>query len=508
MIIKGLRQNTRTGVGRLVRHLRHGTENEDIAVLCGTFEDVADMQRDATKRKATYSVRHWIIAPREPMSRGNLRDVIDLLAKEFDFSANRCVIVEHKKRRAVSDAYDLHWHVLVGEVDPVTNRIMANSFDFVRHELVARIAEFRLGHACLPGRHSASVLKALRARGYRDAADRLELVSTADHADREAAFTSNQHQHLKRLGLDLPQLRQRIQTIAAGATTLRELQKELSALGLTVAEGDKRGVWIVVGADGQLVGALHRLAGKKRAEIEALVSMPNSDIVPDLSTASTSATPSSKAEQKGNGSPGLPLKTVKPSPEDMERHLEAVEANARATLAAECPDFRTNGAMSSARSALRRAEKRLDIAQDAQIDASAALAAAPAIRWWHLMLGVAKSRQVRRLELERALCSANDAVTAALAETQKQNWLLYDAEKKAKREHADAVRDLCKRQAEARRTLGLVAAARDIMEEEPEVARTGIAELWRRAGARLARREREERVIDAGHAFAPAPMLR
>lgn len=508
MIIKGLRQHTRTGVGRLVRHLRQGSDNEDIAVLRGTFDDVVDMQRDATKRKSTYSVRHWIVAPREVMSRDGLREIIGLLAQEFGFSIGRCVIVEHKKRRSVSDAYDVHWHVLVGEVDPVTGRVMPSSFDFVRHELVARIAEFRLGHACLPGRHSVPVLKALRARGYGDAADRLELVSTGDDVDRQEAFSNNQHQHLKRLGLDLPRLRQSIQTIVAGAQTRAVLVRQLSELGLTVAEGEKRGVWIVLGADGQLIGALHRLAGRKRAEIASLMAAAKSDIVPDLTSANRSAKPTSMREQRGNKTSCLPPSLTEKRPEDVESQLSAAEAGARATIAAECSDFRPNVAMSSAKAALRSAERRLDAAQDAQIDASAALASAPAIRWWHVMLGLAKSRQLRRVELERALSAAKDAVTRASAETQKQNWALYDAEKRAKQEHADAVRDLCKRQAEARRKLDLIVIVRDILTEEPKAAEFGLEELWRKAVGRLARREQEERAIEASHSVAPAPARR
>jgi hypothetical protein len=217
MIIKGIRLRSSSSIGRTIRHLENGDESEAVDYVAGTAADIRDMHRDAVSIGSRYAVRHWIIAPHESTTRQQMTKVIGAIAKEFAFDPVRAVIVEHQKKRSTNDAVDVHWHVLVGEVDPATGRILATSYDRIRHELIARMAEFAFGHTFVPGKHTEAVVKGLRKRGLNCVADRVEEFIAPAQTVAAEAFTHARHQECKRLGLDLPALKQAIKASIVSA---------------------------------------------------------------------------------------------------------------------------------------------------------------------------------------------------------------------------------------------------------------------------------------------------
>jgi hypothetical protein len=275
VIIKSVRVGSAASQRRFRDHLFRGAENDTVAILRGTEADITDLFADARRGGARYAVRHWIVAPHEAVTRDQARYVVDMLAKEFGFSASAAVIIEHQKRRATGDAFGTHWHVAVGECDPATGRVLSSSFDHPRHELVARRAEIAFGHQIVPGPHSRAVIERLRSQGHEEDASRVRAALDAAQPERpREAFTTPDHQAAKREGIDLPATRIAVQGAWASTKTRAELIEALEALGLTTIHGEKAGEWIVNSSD-QYLGSLRRLARVTKAELLERMEQPN-----------------------------------------------------------------------------------------------------------------------------------------------------------------------------------------------------------------------------------------
>lgn len=300
MIIKAERVSTTASRRRLADHLFRGVENAAIEIVRGNERDLADLFRDARQHGARYSVRHWIIAPLEPTTHEQMLSVVDLLAREFDFDTSRAVIIEHKKTRATAGVFDKHWHLCVGEVDPISGRILSTSHDHARHEYVARLAEFDLGHRFQLGAHHRSVLARLRKEGRDAVANALDSAcSTTDAPPPREGFTHAAHQLLKRSNLDLPKIRASVRTAWKSANSADDLREALRKLGLSLASGDKAGEWIVE-AEGRYVGSLRRLAGARKSDVTSRMEAENVSTI-EHSTHHRPANPSRHQDATGGG---------------------------------------------------------------------------------------------------------------------------------------------------------------------------------------------------------------
>ncbi|KZK91843.1 hypothetical protein PsAD46_01370 [Pseudovibrio sp. Ad46] len=275
MIIKAQRVSTKRGVRGLIHHLWHGEENEEVSFLQGSRDDVLDMHCDAKQVASQYCVRHWVIAPREETSENQFHWLLHQLAREFCFSPSAAVVVKHGKPRAVTSAFDEHWHVLVSEVDPVSGKILPTSWDYVQHELLARWAEVEFGHEVVPGKHLKAVIKGLAERGLNDVANKLKTLTKSQQTTDLEAFSTQQHQEKKRKGIDLPQVRARLKSIWEECTNTDQLQQALASVGLKVALGAKKNTWIVETEAGELVGSLSRLLGQRISAIREFMEREN-----------------------------------------------------------------------------------------------------------------------------------------------------------------------------------------------------------------------------------------
>lgn len=477
MIIKGLRIRSKSGINRLIRHLKNGDDNESVAFLRGTAADIQDMHKDSIAKGATYSVRHWIIAPHETMDRPQMRHVLGMLAEEFLFDARRAVVVEHQKKRATEDATDLHWHVLVGEVDPETGRVLKSSFDRVVHEVVARASEYAFGHRFVLGKHTKLVIKGLRKRKLACIADSLENAFSSTVAIPAEAFTHAQHQEKKRLGLNLPALRHEIKDIVARALSGHDLSRLISASGMVVREGDKPGTWIVADAvDGVLIGALHRLAGMRKSEISALMKAAQC----------TNAPP----EPKNSADPSrmmvpTPQQIQTPKPQ-LAGHdktasdasvlladLQAMEASATEILKTPVPAFSPSPAMRSTKKAIREQVSELSNSRNVRWDLAEELWNTPSVRWWCYPLGIARRRQRRIADLEKRIDVADGRIREIAARISAQESRLLSEEKAAKTLFMEKIREVNRKHRLATETLTLVPVARSIIRATPEVAAMG-----------------------------------
>lgn len=270
MLIKATRVRVASGAGALVRHLLAGDDNEETIVVRGTVGDLTDAVDDARRFGRVYALRHFVIAPAIAMTREEFERAARALGEEFGFNPDLALVVEHKKARAVDGAADRHWHVVVAETNAATGRVLSSRFDHARHEKLSRTLEVMFGHPIVPGAHDGAVLAALRAEGKGNLADQLGAALVRDERP-IAAFSSELHQAAKRQGIDLAIVRDAVRAACADAPSVKTLRDRLATHGLTIEPGDKAGVWVLRGPEGQFLGAAHRLSGLRKAEFQTIM---------------------------------------------------------------------------------------------------------------------------------------------------------------------------------------------------------------------------------------------
>ena len=473
MIIKSIRTRTATGVGKLIQHVLHGDENERVQVLHGTEADVRDMHNDAKSHGSTYAVRHWIISPRVPITRQQLLAVVKQLGAEFEFEPRQSVIVEHKKIRALADAADIHWHLIIGETDPATGRILRSSYDHILHELVARLSEYQFGHPVVLGKHNKAVVAGLKKRGFCMAAERLEGRMAESNVVPHAAYSHCQHQEKKRKGINLPAARLQVQLAFRSASSFSELLETLAAKRLFVGEGDKPNTWIVTDEGDELIGALHRLAGVRRSEVDALKGRLDSD----------------SAEVKIPATE-MEVQTVAPPDEKIMRHLQYIEDEAVTEINSAPPSKPPydkaflQQELSDAQVALKAAQQEQSVLTD--------LLFATSPKWWWRLTGKLAKWQAEKPNLEKALAEKDRRV----AQTERKVSVIAlrqrHAASVAESTYAASLQKHREREQAARRKLSIVEAAREIIATTPDIAKFSFAQVLMQAERKLDRQHLSE----------------
>lgn len=493
MIVKGIRLRSSSWIGRTVRHLQNGDDNDAVCFVNGTPEDIRDMHRDANAAGSKYSIRHWIIAPHEHTTREQMGEVLNLLSKEFAFDPGRAVVVEHQKKRATADAFDVHWHVMVGEVDPATGRVLTTSYDRIKHELIARTAEFYFGHAFIPGKHTETVVKGLRKRNLHDIADGLEWSIEPTAPVRAEAFTHSQHQEAMRKGIDLPAMRRVVGLAVSQASTAEDLHGRLATAGLKVVAGQKPGTWIVVDeVDGALVGALHRLAGLRKSETNMIMDRTVQPRARDKEDVAKVA--SHKGSLTQNGQPVADERNIEASVivQGVASQLAELEQRASTELNQTIPDFKPTTEMRQAKGATRAAKDDLSREVMRRSDLQREIANIPPLRWWSKLIGSAARRRAKKKELEIALETLEQEIRRkelAVSVCCRKEFL---EEKAAREGHVATATAIAHKQHCARSTLAVLEEARLIMKARPDMALKGLSFVLSTANARVRRSERVE----------------
>lgn len=489
MIIKSVRLRSSSGIGRTIRHLENGDENDAVDFVAGTPADIRDMHRDAASIGSRYAVRHWIIAPHESTTRQQAMKMVGAIAQEFAFDPARAVVVEHRKKRSTDDAVDVHWHVLVGEVDPTTGRILATSYDRIRHELIARMAEFAFGHAFVPGKHTQAVVMGLRKRGLNCVADRVEEFIAPIQAVPAEAFTHARHQQAKRHGLDLPALKQAIKRSVHSAHCQEDIITALAAVGLETKAGDKPGTWIAVDAEnGVLLGALHRLAGVQKSAINDLMLINAPRVSPEKhgkedTTSSGQDMPLSDRQLAASGQDGVGSAVV----DRINERIADLEKSALRELEQAIPNFQPTAAMQTAREAARITADDLSQAVMRRTELDIQLAKIPRVRWWSHLTGAAERQRKKTAELELSLEDIGAEIRRKEMAVTVSRRKEIQEEKAAKESHAATVFEIAQRQKNARSLLAVLEHARIILEKRPEASTRGLDLILAAANARLRR---------------------
>ena len=275
MILKTSRIKTASGPHALTRHLFHGKGNEEIVCVQGSKAALAMMVDDARAAGRTYGIRHIVISPEETTSRTQALDVLYLHGAEFGYDVGDCTLIEHRKPRQDGQGFEVHWHAAIPEVKP-DGAVLDSRFMFKRNEMVARLAEARLGHHLTPGRHNTWAAAALEQRGFHDAALAVRLgpaaisFGPATQAAPRESYSSATHQILKRNGLSTPAIKAAIVQAwqARDPENGLPFTDMLHHVGIDLVPGKRPGAWVAV-VDGVEVTALHRLLKVKSSEVES-----------------------------------------------------------------------------------------------------------------------------------------------------------------------------------------------------------------------------------------------
>lgn len=262
MIVKSVRIPADEAPSRIRDHLFRGPENVAVRVLRGCEADLDDFRRTARAKGATYAIRHFIVAPQIALTIDAYLAIVDDLAREFGFDPAVCIVLLHEKPRCV-EASPTHLHVLVPEVDAVSGGILDDSHDWLRHEKLARIAEWRHGHPLLEGEHLAAVLRHLEREGHLNLCRALREAYPQASGGREA-FTSQNAARTKRMvGMDLARLKQAGRAAWRADPTPAGLAGWIASEGLTVSPGDQPRTF-VLRRDGLHIASLNRLLGLRK----------------------------------------------------------------------------------------------------------------------------------------------------------------------------------------------------------------------------------------------------
>jgi hypothetical protein len=562
MIIKAIRFLTRSNVKRLINHLKNGNDNDVVEFVSGTAADITDMHLDASAKRSTYSIRHFIVAPHEATTRQQMQQVVAMIAKEFDFDAARAVVVEHKKQRTTADAHGAHWHVLVGEIDPASGKVLRCSFDRIIHELIARWSEFKFGHRFVLGKHTKSVIAGLKKRGAVDTAQELEAEFAQAKPPMGEAFTQSQHQEKKRAGINLPAIRQVVKAAVANATTRADLEAFLMSKSLSVIAGQKEGTWIVNDLNGNLVGSLSRLSGSRKSDIDDLMRNIRNESTDEDDEHRTSHPQRSPRNPSGprqldqlrdaeprNTDPnaeqdsGVPRTTpdqarmpqstgasaafpnLKPSGwirtlgshqtrlsellgrantlamKPAERVIAAIwhlEEQAEYDLHRVLPVFKFSETVTRLHVDIKSLERKLLTARDHHFNAESRFRKAPRVRWWHYLLGVAFILERRFRALEDDAREASDQVSGCERSLYKLNSKVVAEEVAEKRRHETKIREIVERKRDAGPTLELVESAYDILRLQPGYAFGGTDFVLSKARAVL--QDKKEAALKASMA--------
>ncbi len=253
---------------RALNHVMFGGDNDEVELVCGNLADLDDARADALRFGREYAIREFIVAPEFEISVEQRIEIIGMLGEEFNFDPKLAVAWRHKKDRATGEAStDQHFHVWVREVDAVTGRVMSCSNDYARHEKLSRIAESRWKHRAIPGAHNSSVLHFLDNEGLSALATDLRNTGKFGGPSTPQSYDNNDHQRLKRAGLDLPRLQLLIAKSLSQSKSRTDFATKLAESGLQVRSGEKSDTPIIETTDGIFVGGLARLTRLRKSAL-------------------------------------------------------------------------------------------------------------------------------------------------------------------------------------------------------------------------------------------------
>ncbi len=267
MIIKG---GSCSGAGRLAAHLLRADHNERVEVaelrgtaaadLPGALADLAALSAGTQCRRPLYHAS-LNTRPDEVLTDKQRTAAIDRLEAALGLGGQPRAVVIHEK------AGREHTHVVWARADPERGRVVSDSHNYRRHEIVARELEQAFGHAPVAGVHIGRQADG-KERSPRPA-------RTPGHDEMQQAARSATQSH---------QARATITALWRGTTTGKEFVAALSAAGWQLCRGDRR-EFVLLDAAGEVHGLARRIEGARAADIRARLADIDPATLPSVAAA-------------------------------------------------------------------------------------------------------------------------------------------------------------------------------------------------------------------------------
>ncbi|WP_241009702.1 hypothetical protein [Gluconobacter kondonii] len=269
MIVQETRIKSTSGHQAVSRHVLSGAKNEAIRLISGSDYLLKDWMKEAKREGIRYGLRHIAFNPSEAMTDQQLSDFAEDICRELGADPKRTTFVIHQKDGKT------HGHLLLPEWQD--SYVLSSKFSWIRLEKLARLAEVKLGHALVPGRHDKAIVKALRESGEYEAATKVEALIPAEKTPPPvAAYTSQARRMTERQNFDLPTARREIMTFwEKSENDLRKFRHFLSSKNWSMRAGDRtdrrRDAHIIETADGVLIGSFTRLTKVRMKDFRQLL---------------------------------------------------------------------------------------------------------------------------------------------------------------------------------------------------------------------------------------------
>lgn len=262
--------------------------------------------------RATVSYHHISMSPAASLTDEQRDEAVTRALTALGAEDHAHVVWEHAGKGRRGRDVEMHFHVVVSHVGP-DGRALDDGRSYVRLEAAARTLEHDWGHDLISGRRTAAVAAELDRMGRPDVAARVRGEAAPEPP--QSAISSRQRARAERHGVFLPDVREIVREAWSRSDSPAALRAALAEHGLSVAAGDKSGVWIVR-RDGQTLGALDRLAGQRRREVAARMQEIPYDAAPDPAR---NARPEGDVrrgarKQRGGGGPGSAACPSRPGP--------------------------------------------------------------------------------------------------------------------------------------------------------------------------------------------------
>lgn len=271
IIIKSTRIKTKSGPGKIVRHLLDKPEdNEDIQIIQGDRErmrEAFDKARTKTK-PPQYALRHFILSSTEDMTLEQVKETVKKLADEFGFNEEDANIIMHQKKRDGEDISDKHYHITVPEVLE-NGRVMTNQKNYAKHEKICRELEHKFGFSHIVGKHNRAVEYATKDLNP-------EVSEVAKQLAKEplpnARYSSKKYQEAKRSDVDIKKLTKLAKEQCTDINSFKSIQARLDSLGLHIQEGthkrkDGSLTPVIATQDGFVLGSVGGILKRNAQEV-------------------------------------------------------------------------------------------------------------------------------------------------------------------------------------------------------------------------------------------------
>lgn len=224
-------------------------------------EAMADMllARDASRADAAFL--HVYLSPSRDMTRDELRQAVEIVAEHLGAADHPMALVYHQKPRRGGEGNG-HVHAVIGRIDN-EGKVLPSGFDKIKVETACRLIEFELGEAPTLGRHHASAVRWMRQNGRQDVADWLEAAHGLTPPKPRSMASPDARQGMERRGVVLGTVREAVTAAWSRSDGPQAFAAAVAAEGITLAPGEKAGVWVVA-KNGVEVGSLDRLLKERR----------------------------------------------------------------------------------------------------------------------------------------------------------------------------------------------------------------------------------------------------